>query len=181
MSRIEDLDYVTMSPEQKKIADEIIASRGKVAGPFIPWLRSADLADRSQKLGAYCRYETSLPPRLSELAILILARDWTIQMEWHAHKPIALEAGTDPDVIDAIAERKTPKFKNKDEEVIYNFSTELLKNKKVSANIYAATIAELGEAALVDLIAILGYYSSVAMVLNTFEILPSDGIKPLSE
>jgi 4-carboxymuconolactone decarboxylase len=181
MSRIETLDYDTMSPEQKLIADEIIASRGKVVGPFIPWLRNADLADRSQKLGAYCRYETSLPPRLSELAILILARDWTIQMEWNAHKPIALEAGTDPDLIDAIAERKTPIFKNHDEEVIYNFSTELLQNKKVSKETYAATLEEFGEATLVDLVAILGYYSNVAMVLNTFEMLPANGAKPLAD
>ncbi|MBT3988891.1 MAG: carboxymuconolactone decarboxylase family protein [Rhodospirillaceae bacterium] len=181
MSRIETLDYDTMSPEQKKIADDIIASRGKVVGPFIPWLRNADLADRSQKLGAYCRYETSLPPRLSELAILILAREWTVQIEWNAHKPIALEAGTDPDLIDAIAQRETPSFKNKDEEVIYKFSTELLQNKKVSDETYSAAVEELSEPTVVDLVAILGYYSNVAMVLNTFEMLPADGVNPLAD
>lgn len=181
MSRIENLDYDALSPEQKKIADDIIESRGKIAGPFIPWLRSPELADRSQRLGAYCRYETSLPARLSELAILILAREWMVHIEWNAHKPLALEAGTDPDLIDAIAERRRPTFKNKDEELIYNFSTELLKTKSVSSVTYDAAINEFGETGVVDLVAVLGYYSNVAMVINTFEMLPADGSLPLTE
>lgn len=181
MSRIDNLDYDTLSPEQKKIADDIIASRGAVVGPFIPWLRSPDLADRSQKLGAYCRYETSLPPRLSELAILILAREWTVQIEWNAHKPLALEAGTDPDLIDAIANRTAPVFKNRDEELVYKFSTELLQTKNVSEETYRAAIEEFGETTVVDLVAILGYYSNVAMVLKSFAMLPADGSLPLSE
>ena len=180
MARLEKLDYDAMTPEQKQVSDDITASRGRIVGPFIPWLRSPVLADRSQKLGAYCRYESSLPPRLSELAILVVAREWTAQVEWFAHKPIALEAGTDLKIIDAIEARKRPEFKNRDEEAVYNFSTELLQNKEVSDVTYSLALEEFGEATVIDLVAILGYYNNVAMALKSFEILPPDGSTPLT-
>jgi 4-carboxymuconolactone decarboxylase len=175
MVRIKPLDYGKMSSEQKEVADDIIASRGKIVGPFIPWLRSAKLADRTQKLGAYCRYESSLASRLSELAILIVARDWTIQLEWNAHKPIALKAGIEISIINAIANRTVPIFKNNEEEVVYNFSKEILEVKNISDGTYLNAVNILGELGVVDLLAILGYYCSVGMVLNTFKILPEDG------
>jgi len=181
MARLENLDFDTMSPDQKKAAEGIMGSRGHIVGPFIPWLRNPELADRGQKLGAYCRFETSLPPRLSELAILMIAREWTAQVEWFAHKPIALKAGTDPDLIDAIEGHRAPAFKNKDEEVVYKFATELLQNKAISDATYVLAIEEFGEATVIDLVAVLGYYNLVAMTLKTFEILPADGSTPLAE
>ena len=179
MARMEPIPLEQMTPAQKEMYDNVMSGpRGRIAGPMIPWFRSPELGDLSQKVGAFLRFSSSLPDRITEFTILLVSRRWTAQIEWWAHHPLALKAGLDPAIADAIEARQRPAFVNRDEEVVYNLAMELMENHRVSANTYQAALDELGEQGLVELIGVLGYYNYVAMVLNCFEILP-DGESPL--
>ena len=118
MSRLPDLDPEKFSPEQKKVHEAVLAGpRGKVVGPIKVWLKNAGLAEHAQALGAYCRFNSSLPPRLSELAICTTGAFWKANYEWFAHAPLAIKAGIDPAAIEAIRTGGTPKFTKSDEQV----------------------------------------------------------------
>lgn len=180
MARLRELQYDELTGEQKEIHDRLISGpRGRIAGPYIAWMRTPKLADVAERYGRYVRYETSLPARLSEFAILIVARHWNAQVEWWAHHPLAMKAGLDPAIAEAIAHRRRPKFVNADEEAVYDVATELILNKRVANDTYARAVELFGENTLIELIAILGNYFAVALVLNTFEIAPPDGSAPL--
>ncbi len=179
MSRIAKLSYEEMTEDQKKAHDEILSGpRTSIAGPMNAWFRSPKLAGLAQRLGAFCRFETTLPPRLSELAILVVARHWTAQIEWYAHQPLAVKGGLDEAATQAIAEHRDPGFEKDDERILFAFAKELVEKKGVSDQTYATALDEFGEQTLVELIAILGYYTSVAMILNCFQEMP-DGPPPL--
>ena len=181
MARLKTLNYEEMPQAQKVAHDEILSGpRTRIGGPMNAWFRNPELAGLAQRLGAFCRFNTSLPLRLSELAILIVSRDWTAEVEWWAHQPIAVEAGIDEAVTESIRKGERPRFKNQDEEVLYDFASELLVNRSVSDEAYAAAFTEFGERTVVELVALLGYYTSVAMILNAFEETPPDGSRPLS-
>jgi 4-carboxymuconolactone decarboxylase len=181
MARLAQLTLEEMTPEQRQVHDDIVAGpRGRVVGPMNAWFRSPKLCDRAQKLGAFCRFESSLPARIREFAILLVAREWTAQIEWWAHKPLALDSGLDPAIADAIEARRRPEFVNEDEEIVYDLFAELHESHAVSDASYARALDAFGEVLLVELIALFGYYTSVAMILNTFEELPSDGSRPLA-
>ena len=165
-----------MSAEQRTIHDRIASGpRGGVRGPLALWLRRPELADKAQALGRYCRYETCLPPRLSELAILTTARIWDAAYEWQAHLQPAREAGLSEGVIVALGEDTTPAFHSADEELVYSFTRELNLTKAVSDDLYARTVAGLGPDATVDLVGVLGYYSLISMTIKAFDVLPPDG------
>ena len=165
-----------MSAEQRTIHDRIASGpRGGVRGPLALWLHRPELADKAQALGRYCRYETCLPPRLSELAILTTARIWDAAYEWQAHLQPAREAGLSEEVIVALGADKTPAFHNPDEELVYSFTRELNLTKAVSDDLYARTVAGLGPDATVDLVGVLGYYSLISMTIKAFDVLPPDG------
>jgi len=156
--------------------------RGKVQGPFHAWLRSPDLCGRAQKLGAFCRFGSSLPPRLSELVILTVARHTTCQVEWHLHEPIARGAGVANSVIEAIKTGRTPEFAREDESAVYAAVTDLLRTHRLSNEAYAGALAPLGERGVVDLVGIVGYYVLVALTLNGFEVpVPGGAPPPLSD
>jgi 4-carboxymuconolactone decarboxylase len=180
--RFKPLTPETMTPEQKEVADRIMAGPRKgMRGPFSALLRSPDLADTAQKLGEYVRYKTSIPPRLNELAILLTARHWTAQYEWYAHRRLAMQAGLSPDIADAIAEGKRPAALSPEETIVYNFCHELLDTGQVSDASYKAVIDKFGERGAVDLIGVTGYYSLVAMVLNVDRVpIPDGGKLPLA-
>src|SRR5689334_17785164 len=109
MARLKLLPEAEMTPEQKEVRDEAVAGiRGRVPAPMIAWLRNAELARRAQRLGELLRYQTTLEPDLSELAILVCGRHWTSHLEWTAHKREGLKAGIDPQVIADIAARREP-------------------------------------------------------------------------
>ncbi len=175
MTRITQLSPEKMSKEQHRIYDEIAARIGRLLGPYVALLHNHELADKVQKLGKFLRNDTSLPKRLVELATLITARVWTAQFEWYAHAPLALEAGIEQDVISAIANRQKPDFTREDEELVYQFSTELHDRKTVSESTYQAALKQLGEQGVVELVALNGFYTLIAMTLNTFELLPPEG------
>jgi 4-carboxymuconolactone decarboxylase len=182
MPRLQPLTPDTMTAEQKRIADEIAAGpRGGMRGPFQAWLRSPALADRGQKLGEYCRFNTSIPPKLSELAILVTAQHWAAQYEWYAHARIAAERGVPAATIEAIRTGRTPAFEDADEALVYGFAREYYATRRIGDATYKAAVARFGEAGIVDLVGIMGYYGLVAMTLNVFDMPLPDGVpEPLA-
>ena len=166
MPPIADAD---MTAEQRQAVADYASTRNTTVfeGPFVPLLRSPELLDRVQRVGEYLRYRNALPRRLSELAILTAARHWSQPFEWNIHAVDAATAGLASDVIDAIAEGRRPETLADDEAVVYDFSLELLHNRSVSDPTYDRAIALAGEQGVIDLVGILGYYSLLAMVMNT--------------
>ena len=183
MPRLPDIDPATLDAEQKRIHDEIVAGpRGKVEGPLRVWLTSPGLADKAQALGAFCRYGTSLPQRLSELAILVTGAYWQAGFEWHVHAPIGLAAGLDPAAVEQIRIGGEPRLTNDDEIAVYRLSRELLTTRRVSGETYAFAEKVLGERALVDLVGVLGYYGLISMTINAFEVpLPAGAQEPFED
>lgn len=166
--RFEPLQAGNMTAEQQRVAEAIQSGpRGQgLRGPFNALLRSPDLADRLQKVGEYIRFRSSLPPKLNELAILLVARKWTAQFEWYAHHQFAMKAGLDPAIAAAIAEGRKPERMPEEEAAIHAFCTELLDTTQVSDAAYENVRRRFGEQGVIDLIGAMGYYSTVSMVLN---------------
>lgn len=178
MSRLPELDPAKYTPEQKKVHDAVVAGpRGKIVGPIKVWLKNPGLAEHAQALGAYCRYGTSLEPRLSELAICCTGSFWKANYEWYAHAPLAIKAGVDPAAIEAIRTGGTPTFTKSDEQVIYDFATELVRTRRVSPATFERAKKELSETGVIDLVGIIGYYSLVSVTLNAFELPVPEGEK----
>lgn len=173
MSRIPPLDTAALSPRQRQVHDAIVSGpRGEVPGPLAVWLARPDLADHAQSLGRYCRYESSLEPRLSELAILITARHWSAEFEWQAHKPIALAARLPADVVEAVRTRQRPASAAPDEQAVYDFAHELLEERCVGEATFARAREILGHEGVVDLTGILGYYGLISMTIKAFAVPP---------
>ena len=171
MARLEIIENKDMTERQKQIHDEIVSGpRGQVRGPLAIWLYRPELADRAQRLGQYCRYDTSLEPRLSELAILTTARIWDAAFEWQAHVPHALAGGVDSSIIDALSADQTPSFVSKDEEIVYIVTREINITRQLSDNTYNQVVKILGVEATVDLIGLLGYYALISMTIKAFDI-----------
>jgi 4-carboxymuconolactone decarboxylase len=165
--RFKPLSPEELSEAQRKVYQEIAGGpRGGVRGPFNALLRSPELADRAQKMGEYIRFNTVLPPRLSEFAILVTARYWSSQYEWFAHAPFAAKGGLASSVISALQNGKRPGAMSEDEAAVYDFCTELHEKKTVSDAAYQRALERFGERGVVDLIGISGYYTLVSMVLN---------------
>ncbi|WP_186145656.1 carboxymuconolactone decarboxylase family protein [Burkholderia gladioli] len=168
-NRLPPFDTASASDEQRAVLDEILAGpRGNLNGPFLGWIHSPVLAQHAQRLGAFCRYQTGLPLRLSELAILATAARWRSQAEWHIHLPIALEAGVPAAVAEAIRRGETPVFDDVDDALVHRFATELYDTQRVSDATYDAALARFGHEVVINLVGLLGYYALVAMTLNVF-------------
>jgi 4-carboxymuconolactone decarboxylase len=159
-----------LSPRQREISDGITRRRGAVTGPFRIWLRSPDLCRCVEALGTYCLAESSLAPRLRELALLVAARHWDAQHSWNAHVDKAVGAGVPPDALKRLASGLEPEFPSPDEQVLHRFATEVLERHFVSDDTFAAALELFGEQGLVDLIGALGNFSMQAMLLNAFEL-----------
>jgi 4-carboxymuconolactone decarboxylase len=149
----------------------------KLRGPFAAWMHAPEFGLLAQALGAHCRYKTALPPRLSEFAILCTSRLWRAQYEWFAHAPMAEKAGVKPKTIADLRAGRAPKSAPKDERAIHAYVQELYKTRRVSDRTYKRLHALIGDAALVELTGILGYYAMVAMTLNVFRMLPPEDAK----
>jgi 4-carboxymuconolactone decarboxylase len=169
------LDALT-DPQQKVYQDILAGPRKAVrGGPLMLWLRSPELADPAQRLGAFCRFQSSLPRRLSELAILVSAAFWGAGYEWNSHAPAAAEAGVALEVIEAIRIGATPEFTEEDEEAVYALALGLLRDHAVTPDIWARASRLLSELQLVDLVGALGYYTLLSMTIKAFEIEPHAG------
>ena len=156
-----------MTPEQRAVAQEMAAGpRGSVIGPFIPALRSPEFTRRLQKVGEYLRYEPALPPRLREMAILLVARDWTQNFEWDVHAPIAEAEGLPRGIIDAIAAGRRPTPMPHEEALLYGFYMELQQTRAMTDTTYTEAVAAFGEQGVIDLVGIIGYYMTLAMIMN---------------
>ncbi|MEH6824578.1 MAG: carboxymuconolactone decarboxylase family protein [Motiliproteus sp.] len=170
-SRLPELTDATMTQDQHRVLDAILKGpRGNLDGPFLAWVHSPGLANPAQQLGAYCRYHTSLPLRLSELAILVTAQWWQSQAEWQIHAPIALAAGLNQERVEALRQGQKAPFVEQDEALVYRIGTELYATRRISNALYQEAVALFGEPALVELVGIYGYYALVAMTLNVFAV-----------
>jgi 4-carboxymuconolactone decarboxylase len=177
--RFQPLAYDTMTPEQKALVDSILAGpRTSLDGPFNVMLRSPEMGDLAQKFGAYARYHSSLPPRLNEFVILITARFWTAQFEWQAHRKFAATAGLSPAIIEAIAAGQRPAAMQPDEEAVYNFCHEVLTTKHAGDAVFQAAKDKFGERGVVDMLAVMGYYQFVSMLLNVDGYPMPAGVAP---
>ena len=175
-SRIPELPLDALSPEQRKVHDAIASGpRGHVRGPLQVWLQSPELAARAQELGAFCRYHTSLPKRLSELAILVTGATWRAGFEWFVHAPEGIKAGLDPEDVETVKRGERPKFEKRDEAAVYDFTRELLDTHRVSDATYRQAEKELGAAGLVELVGILGYYGLISMTITAFRVTVPEG------
>ena len=180
MSRFEILSREQMSPRQREVADEIASGpRGSLKGPFLALIHNPELASRVQRLGEHLRYGTGLPQQLVEIAILQTARRWGCDYEWAAHARIAREAGLRDEVIDAIAKKTRPDRLDPDEALVFEFSDETVWQGAPSDASFDAAASRFGRATILDLLAVCGYYTMLAFVLNAARLPLPPGAVPL--
>ena len=174
--RLKLLSPGEMSAEQKQTYDEAIAGkRGSAPPPMMAWLNSPEMARHATRLGETVRFNTIFPPKLSEIAILVTARHWTSHYEWFAHKRLALKGGMDPNIIDAIRDRRTPSFDDPKGAMIYDVAKALHEGHGLAQSLYDAAVDVLTLRGVVEVIGLCGYYTMVSMTLNTFEFSLPDG------
>jgi 4-carboxymuconolactone decarboxylase len=177
--RMPPIDAGRLTDAQKKAIDEFKAARSvDISGPFVPLLRSPEVMNRARAMGDYLRYKSSLPPRLSEFVILLTSRKWTQQYEWHAHQPLAIQGGLRAEIVKAIADGRRPDAMAADEDAVYTLWDELQRNQSVSDAAYARAVATVGEQGVIDVLGITGYYTMLAMVMNTTRTPLPAGAKP---
>ena len=168
--RLPTLAVEELSSRQKELYERIAGKRGAVRGPYKVWMHSPELCDRVESLGAYVRFDCSLPEKLREFSILITSRYWDAQHSWNAHVDKAIAAGLPREVTVALAERQEPKFLAEDEEIFYRFSMEVLEKHFVTDETFAAALRLFGNQGVVDIIGCLGNFSMLAMCLNCFQV-----------
>ena len=178
--RFTTLTSDAMTVDQKRVADAIQSGpRGAgLRGPFNALLRSPELCDLVQRVGAYVRFGSSIPRRLNELAIIMAGRKWTAQYEFYAHRRLGIEAGLSPAIADAIARNERPAGMAADEAAVYDFVSELLDTGHVSDATYHPIKDAYGERGVVDLVGAVGYYSLVSMTLNVAQVALPAGVAP---
>jgi 4-carboxymuconolactone decarboxylase len=180
MSRISLPAPESMNPAQRQVYEAIVKGpRARLVGPLRAALHNPELADRWQRMGALLRFGTSIPPKLSELAILVTARHWNSQLEWYIHAGAGKDAGLSQAVIDAVAAGSAPSFETGIEASVYEFARQLQQHGSVSDEVYRDVLEAFQEVGVVELAAIVGYYAMVAMTLNVHQIpLPDEGAEP---
>jgi 4-carboxymuconolactone decarboxylase len=182
-ARFAPLKPEELTPPQKAWADMIAPPprNARITNPpYRAYVRNPDLAPRLSALSDYLRWNTSLPPRLSEFAILLTARQWTAQYEWFAHYPLALKGGLDPKILSDIAAGKRPENMKDDEAALYDLVMALYRDKQVTDAVYGAAREKFGERGIMDIIGIIGYYDMVSMTLITMQAgAPNDSVPPL--
>jgi 4-carboxymuconolactone decarboxylase len=176
MSRYHDISIEDMTPAQKAVHDEIVSGRrGRFGGPFQLLVRAPELCRHLSQLGEYLRWGSSLEPAQSELAICLTARHLRADYEWHAHAPLAVAAGVPATAIEAVRTGAAPRFAASDQALVHRVVTELIETKRLGSATFAEAIAAFGEAGLVELGAIIGYYTAIGNALNMFEVALPDG------
>ncbi len=156
-----------MTPAQAALADKVLAGqRGSMQGPYNVLLHSPAMGDLAQQFGAYMRFHSSLPLKLNEMAILLVARFWRCEFVWWIHRQIALDNGLGSALVDAILARQTPRGLPQDEAVVFAFCNELIVNRRVSDATYQGLVSVFGEQGAVDLMGTMSYYTLVSMALN---------------
>jgi 4-carboxymuconolactone decarboxylase len=165
--RFKPYTWDTLTADQKRMVNEIMSGpRTSLEGPFNMLLRSPELGARIAKVGEYLRFNSTIPRRLNEMAILLTAKTWAAQYEWHAHKPLAVAAGLSTSIIDDIQAGRRPANMQADETTIYEFAKEYREKHRVSDATFSAAVKMFGEQGVVDLVSVMGYYDLISMVLN---------------
>jgi 4-carboxymuconolactone decarboxylase len=178
--RFKPLSQHEMTLDQQRVAQAVASGpRGGLRGPFHALLRSPELADRVRHLGDYVRFESTVPAALRELAILLVARFWSADYEWNAHRRHAAAAGLDPSVAEAIEVGKRPAKLTADETLVYDLIMELLNDRDITDATFAAAKARFGERMVIDVIGTAGYYGFISLVLNAGRIPVAEGGKLL--
>jgi 4-carboxymuconolactone decarboxylase len=180
--RLKLLSPGEMNEDQKQTYDEAIAGkRGAPPPPMMAWLNSPEMARHATRLGAFLRFDTVFPAKLSEIAILVTARHWNAHYEWYAHKRLALKGGLAPDIIEDILHRRTPRFDDPKGQMIYDVSKSLHEGHGLTKALYDEATKILTVRGLVEIIGLCGYYTMVSMTLNTFEFdLPEGEVSELA-
>ncbi|MFT4210598.1 MAG: carboxymuconolactone decarboxylase family protein [Microbacterium sp.] len=168
--RIAKIAPEEMTPRQKEVADRIAGGRGRLGAPFQVWLQSPELCDRVEQLGAYLRWDSSLPLRLRELSLLIAARYVDAQYSWNAHVDVAVREGISPEAVDQLARHERPILEPEEDQVFFDFCDQVLREHFVSQELFDAMVAHFGEVGVVDTIASLGNFTMLGMLLNSFEV-----------
>jgi 4-carboxymuconolactone decarboxylase len=178
--RLPTIPPADYTAEQKQAAAEFLAARKvPISGPFEMLMYSPQVMTVARSMGDYLRFKSAIGTTLSELVILITAREWTQDYEWHVHYPIALKAGIKASVADAIAEGRRPQGMSEDEEIVFEFSTELHHGKRVSDATYARAEKRFGKQGVIDLAGVNAYYTMLAMEMNMVQYEPPKGYKRL--
>jgi 4-carboxymuconolactone decarboxylase len=165
--RMPPIGTEAMTPEQRVAASEIAAGRrGELSGPFVPALRSPEFMRRLQRLGEYLRYDAALPPALREMVILLTARLHRQSYEWSVHEPIARREGLSPAIIAALEADRRPDGMTPGETLVFEFFAELQATHDVSDATYAAAVGRFGEQGVIDLVGLVGYYGTLALIMN---------------
>ena len=179
-TRMPPIPQEQLSNEQRRALEGLASSRGGVNGAFVAWARCPELMDRVQNLGAYVRFNATLDMRVNYLASLLTARHWGSQYQWHGNARRAAEAGLRTEIIEAVSEGRRPTGMAEDEEVAYDFSTEALTNKSVSDPTYTRAVKMFGEAGVIDLLGVIGYFGLIGLVMNVVRTpIPDGGPLPL--
>jgi len=169
-NRLPPIPEEQMTEAQKAALAEFREVRGELSGPWQAIIRSPGLLNPARSMSDYLRFNSSLPPRLSEFVIIMTAREWTSQYEWNAHHGLAMRGGLSPDIATAVAEGRRPEGMAADEAAVYDFCMELHRNRSVSDATYARALEQVGEQGIMDMIGLSGWYTLVSMVLNTARV-----------
>ena len=168
-----------LTDAQKRAIEEFKAARSAdISGPFVPLLRSPEVMTRARAMGDYLRFRSSLPPRLSEFVILLTAREWTQQYEWNAHAPLAVKGGLKESIVKAIADGRQLEGLAEDESIVLALFDEIQRNQAISDATYAKAVGKIGEQGIIDVMGITGYYTLLAMVMNTARTPLPEGAQP---
>lgn len=177
--RLNAPDPSTYTARQQEIHHAIASGpRGGVRGPLAVWLHRPELAALAQDLGRYCRYDSTLDPCLSELAILVTGRIFGSEYEWQVHKEHALKAGLSPDIIEAVRLNQRPAFADEEQEVVHDVARAAHETRTVDDALYRRAVAVLGAQRMVDLTGLLGYYTLISLTINIFRIAPLGNTPP---
>ena len=190
MTRIPDVRREELGPEGQRLWDSIVNGRGDqvvtadgaLAGPFNAFVTAPGAGRRLSALGATLRFGTSIERRLSEVAIITVGARWRAEFEWWAHAPMAREHGVAGAVVDAIGRGEDPPFEADDERAVYAVARQLSDSGRLDRETYGAAHRFLGDAGMVELVSLCGYYTLVSFLLNAFAVpLPPDALPMWAE
>lgn len=180
MARIPQITQREQVPESAyKNFDSIVASRGRVGGPFSVLMNSPEVCDRIAHTGAYLRFETSLPPSLRELSVITAVREWECASEWAAHVVLARKEGASDTAIDVVGRMLPSDSLTGDEKAVVDYVREIIRTHKVSQPVFDAAYRSLGDQGITDLTATAGYYCMISCAINALEVAPPEGAEPI--
>lgn len=169
--RMPPIPIERLSAAQRDVYDRIVSGpRGHIGAPHWAWLRSPTLAEHAQAYGRFCRFQTRVEPRLIEIAILTTAAHWQAAVEWDLHETEAQRLGIDAETIEAIRRQGAPRFESQAEQSVYQFTRELLDERRTGEATYSRLVDAVGEPGAVELVGILGYYALISMTIVAFDV-----------